>query len=184
MKCLTIVLAMAIAVGVTSCGNTSRPSPENRTYESASVSSSTETEKKEDDPYLENRLQTGATPYRNELLSGDQSTIAVKTSTGSECDVVVIVKHKGRIVRNAYIVAGDSYTFRVPNGTYQVFFYGGKGWKPDKSMRGGYKGGFVANESFSKDSAVSLNYQGVVYELILQPNGNFSTQPSDKSEMF
>lgn len=184
MKYLTIVLATAIAMGGASCGNTSRPNPKYRTYESAYESSSTETEKKEDNPYLENRLQTGTTPYGNGNLPGDESTIAVSTSANSECDVVVIVKHNGRMVRNAYIAAGDSYTFHVPNGTYQVFFYGGKGWKPGKPMPGGCKGGFVANESFSKDSEVSLNYQGLEYELIPQRDGNFSTQQSDESEMF
>ena len=89
-----------------------------------------------------------------------------------------------KIVRNAYIQGGDSYQFSIPNGTYQVFFYGGKGWNPDKKMAGGYTGGFVTNETFSKDNAVTLDYQGLNYELILQPNGNFNTEQSNREEMF
>ena len=112
-----------------------------------------------------------------------QSTITVKTGA-SENDVVVIIKTGDTMVRNAYIVGGDSYTFNLPNGNYQVFFYGGKGWNPEKEMPNGDMGGFVANESFSKDEPVTLNHQGLEYELILQQNGNFSTEPSSASEMF
>ena len=139
---------------------------------------------KDNSPYMDNRLQTGASPYKNAKLSGNESTIEVKTSAGDENDVVVIIKHNGKIVRNAYIRGGDSYQFSIPNGTYQVFFYGGKGWNPDKEMSGGYNGGFVANESFSKDNAVTLDYQGLNYELILQRNGNFNTEQSSETEMF
>ena len=139
---------------------------------------------KDNSPYMDNRLQTGASPYKNAKLSGNESTIEVKTSAGDENDVVVIIKHNGKIVRNAYIRGGDSYQFSIPNGSYQVFFYGGKGWIPDKEMSGGYTGGFVANESFSKDNAVTLDYQGLNYELILQRNGNFNTEQSSETEMF
>ncbi len=149
------------------------------TYENE-VSSQVE----EDSPYIDNRLQTGDSPYKNIRLSGNESTIEVKTSEGYENDVVVIIKHNGKIVRNAYIQGGDSYQFSVPNGTYQVFFYGGKGWNPDKKMDGGYTGGFITNESFSKDNAVTLDYQGLNYELIPQRNGNFNTELSSETEMF
>ena len=149
------------------------------TYENE-VSSQVE----EDSPYIDNRLQTGDSPYKNIRLSGNESTIKVKTPAGDENDVVVIIKHNGKIVRNAYIQGGDSYQFSVPNGTYQVFFYGGKGWNPDKKMAGGYTGGFITNESFSKDNAVTLDYQGLNYELIPQRNGNFNTELSSETEMF
>ena len=42
----------------------------------------------------------------------------------------------------------------------------------------------VANESFSKDSQVTLDYQGLNYELIPQQNGNFSTMQSSENEIF
>ena len=65
-----------------------------------------------------------------------------------------------------------------------MFFYGGKGWNPYKKMAGGYTGGFITNESFSKDNAVTLDYQGLNYELIPQRNGNFNTELSSETEMF
>lgn len=189
----------------------SRKDPSSRTYESSYSSLSTTTTSDEDrayiyssletgsnpyqksdpqqqsiegNPYYNNSLSTGSSPYASSGSISDESQISVKTSSNSNCDVVVIVKRSGRIYANAYIVAGDTYTFNIPNGTYQVFFYGGRGWNPYKHMPGGRTGGFVANESYSKDSSVSLNYQILEYELIPQPNGNFSTQQSNASEIF
>lgn len=193
-KCDLMIVVMAAAI-LNSCGGTSRPE---RNANDGSGISDTETPARyedayraasselaeEDNEYIDNSLKTGAVPYRNGSCPGSGSTIGVKTSSGSECDIVVIVKHHGTIVRNAYIAAGDSYQFSVPNGDYQVFFYGGKGWNPDKQKGNGCVGGFVANESYSKDSEVSLYNQGLEYELILQRNGNFSTQPSSEGEMF
>lgn len=137
-----------------------------------------------DEQYLSNTLNTGVAPYKNTILKGSTSEIRIKTGYSTDCDVVAIVKHNNEIVRNAYIQAGDSYTFKIPNGTYQVFFYGGKGWNPSKEMLDGYVGGFVTDESFSKDNPVTINHQILEYELILQRNGNFSTKPSNKSEIF
>ena len=202
-----IVCTLIITMSVAGCN--SKKNPNQRTYESSYNSISTATESPQERNYVGNSLNTGSSPYKskqssvednpyynNSLSSGsspyssyggsasDESQISVSTSANSNCDVVVIIKSGGKIARNAYIKAGSSYTFYVPNGTYQVFFYGGKGWNPNKSMPGGLRGGFVANESYSKDSPVSLNYEGLTYELIPQPNGNFSTQQSSASEIF
>ena len=206
-KIIEILLCAILVVFIISCD--AKRNPNQRTYESSYNSNSTATESSQDRAYVDNSLNTGNSPYENRepsiennpfynnsLSTGsspytsygtsasDESQISVSTSSNSNCDVVVIIKSGGEIARNAYIKAGGSYTFYVPNGTYQVFFYGGKGWNPDKSMPGGLTGGFVANESYSKDSPVTLNYQGLTYELIPQPNGNFSTQQSSASEIF
>ena len=179
----SIIIALCFLAAITSCRDYKR-NPEQRTYESSYNSSSSATEPS-DDPYYDNSLRTGASPYSNERrCSGDDSQIIVSTSSSSNCDVVVIIKNRGDIVRNTYLRAGASYSFDLPNGTYQVFFYGGKGWNPNKTMPNGEKGGFVANESYSKDSSVSLDYQILTYELIPQRNGNFSTQQSSASEIF
>lgn len=204
MKKLFILALSTITFIASGCD--SHKNPNQRTYESSYNSSSTATDmveeevyldnslstgeevykqpSVEDDPYYDNFLRTGASPYSCTNTVGDESEICVKTSSNSNCDVVVIIKKGKTIARNAYIQAGDSYTFDLPNGTYQVFFYGGKGWKPGKAMPGGKRGGFVANESYSKDSPVSLENQILEYELIPQPNGNFSTQQSSAGEMF
>ena len=205
-KCLIVACVFSISLIV---GCDSNMNPNKRTYESSYNSASTATESSqdqsyvnnslntgskpyaekepsvEDNPYYNNSLNTGASPYSSHGVSAtDESQISVSTSANSNCDVVVIIKRGGEIARNAYINAGGSHTFNIPNGTYQVFFYGGKGWNPNKVMPNGLKGGFVANESYSKDSPVTLNYQELTYELIPQSNGNFNTQQSSASEIF
>jgi len=183
---LILFCAYLIAVTLTSCNFASKPNPEQRTYETGYSSSSTATGTVEENPYINNSLSTGIKPYPSGTYSVDyeHSAISINTSADSNCDVIVIIKHKGHVFDNIYIKAGDSYTFEVPNGLYQVFFYGGKGWNPNKSMPNKRKGGFVANESYSKDDEISLYNQVVSYDLIPQVNGNFSTQQSNASEIF
>ena len=182
-KFFCLAFAFAALMSLESCGGGSNSNTQNQTYEQSLNGGSTTTQIEEESPYIDNHLTTGKVPYSCKGVSGSQSTITVKTGA-SENDVVVIIKTGDTMVRNAYIVGGDSYTFNLPNGNYQVFFYGGKGWNPEKEMPNGDMGGFVANESFSKDEPVTLNHQGLEYELILQQNGNFSTEPSNASEMF
>ena len=207
IKTVLLLLCFLVIFCIMSCDTNSNPNQ--RTYENSYSSRSKATNTTQDRAYVENSLNTGSSPYgsqepsiednpyyNNSLSTGsspyisygrsasDESQIRVSTSSSSNCDVVVIIKSGGEIAKNAYIRAGGSYTFFVPNGIYQVFFYGGKGWNPNKVMPNGLKGGFVANESYSKDSPVSLDYQGLTYELIPQPNGNFSTQQSSASEIF
>jgi hypothetical protein len=138
------------------------------------------------DKYISNSLRTGATPYSRyygENSSCDDygcSQIKVRTSNS---DVIVTIKKNGRVVRHAYINSGNSHTFSFLNGTYQTFFYYGKGWNPEKEMKGGkIKGGFIANEDFGKDDPQTLSNNILEYQLILQENGNFSTRPSNPEE--
>lgn len=200
-----IVFALIVII----VSNKTSKNPEERTYENSynSISTTTKTESDrsyvnnslntgsspykskepsvEDDPYYNNSLRTGSSPYANYSSNvNGESEICVRTSSNSNCDVVVIVKTGDVVAKNAYIKAGGSHTFYLANGTYQVFFYGGKGWNPNKTMPNGLHGGFVANESYSKDNPVSLEYQSLTYELIPQPNGNFSTKQSSADEIF
>ena len=182
-KFYCIALSFAALISLESCNGSSKSNTHSQTDEQSINGECTSGLIEEERPYIDNSLTTGKVPYSCKNVSGSQSTITVKTGA-SENDVVVIIKTGDTMVRNAYIVGGDSYTFNLPNGNYQVFFYGGKGWNPEKEMPNGDMGGFVANESFSKDEPVTLNHQGLEYELILQQNGNFSTEPSSASEMF
>jgi len=144
------------------------------------------------DKYISNSLSTGKLPYSycfgaNQSCSGNRcSEIKVKTPNNSE--VLVIIKQGGDVVRHAYIEAGSSLTFEVPNGTYQPFFYYGNGWNPEKVMKetdcGTLKGGFVADEQFGKDEPQYLSNNILEYELIIQEQGNFSTRPSSPNEAF
>lgn len=139
--------------------------------------------------YINNSLRTGATPYSRyyggNSTCRDYGCSEIKVRTPSSSDVIVLIKnHNGEVVRHAYIQAGHSYTFSMPNGSYQAFFCYGKGWNPTKTLKGNIKGGFIENVLYSKDGIQSLNNVVLEYELILQQNGNFSTQPSSVEEVF
>jgi hypothetical protein len=145
----------------------------------------------EDKQYLDNSLSTGETPYsqyygNNYKCPYDQcSGINVTAPQGS--DIVVIIKRgsqKGKVVAHGYIRSGASYQFDLPDGTYQTFFYYGRGWSPNKVMKDGIKGGFLQDEIFSKDNPQKI-FRGVLsYILQLQRNGNFQTKESNAAEAF
>ena len=87
----------------------------------------------------------------------------------SVLDVVVLLKQNGVTKRHAYIPAGNSYTFNIPNGTWQPFFYYGKGWYPEKEMNSpsctSLEGGFLENEEWDKDLPDSIEDMVVTYTL-------------------
>ena len=136
--------------------------------------------------YINNSLPTGSTPYaylyRGNKSCNDYGCSQIKVRT-SNSDVLVTIKQNERVVRHAYICKNSSYTFEIPDGIYQTFFYYGKGWNPNKVMKetpqGTLKGGFIEDESFGKDSPQTLNNNILEYQLILQKYGNFSTKPSN-----
>ena len=86
--------------------------------------------------YSDNSLYTGATPYSycyggNPYCSppsgyAECSFIDVRASSNS--DVIVIIKKNNRVYSHAYIKAGGYYKFKLGNGSFQSFFYYGKGW--------------------------------------------------------
>ena len=144
------------------------------------------------DKYINNSLTTGANPYsycfgRNNTCY-DYGCSQIKVRTPSNSDVLVTIKKNNEVYRHAYINSGSEYTFEFPNGTYQAFFYYGKGWNPNKVMKetscGTLKGGFISNENFGKDNPQALNNSILEDQLILQQNGNFSTKPSNPEEAF
>ena len=63
------------------------------------------------------------------------------------------------------------------DGTYQPFFYYGKGWNPQKYMKsancGTIRGGFVSGEIFGKDLPQKISGGHLTYTLQLTTNGNF-----------
>lgn len=144
------------------------------------------------DKWKNNSLSTGSTPWSecygstNYCDSYGCSQISVKTPYNS--DVIVTLKKYGEVVRHAYIRRSSTYTFEIPNGSYQPFFYYGNGWNPNKSKKskacGKLPGSFVSGESISKDKSQSLSNNILSYELILQENGNLQTKPSNEEEAF
>jgi hypothetical protein len=144
------------------------------------------------DRYINNSLSTGSTPYaycygKKRNCSG-YSCSELKVRTPHSSDVMVTIKNGDEVYQHAFITKNSSYTFELPNGIYQPFFYYGKGWNPNKVMKetecGTLKGGFIDNEIFGKDTPQSLYSAILEYELILQSNGNFSTKPSNANEAF
>lgn len=141
--------------------------------------------------YFSNSLNTGDTPYvkpygKNYNCSNNQCS-GIKVTAPKESDIVVVIKRnnkEGKVISHGYIKAHETYQFDIPSGTYQIFFYYGKGWNPEKEMGNGIRGGFVKDEVFSKDKPQKINNAVLSYVLQLQKNGNFSTQSSNRSEMF
>lgn len=142
--------------------------------------------------YINNSLSQGATPYSS-CFGGNNSCTdngcsEIKVNGPKDSDVIVTIKSGNQVVRHAYIKKGYTYTFQLPNGTYQPFFYYGKGWNPEKEMPSqscdGLKGGFIADTQVGKDDPQILNNDILTYSLILQKSGNFSTRPSSESEAF
>lgn len=139
-------------------------------------------------------LQNGAHPYSqwygNNLYFDDHTPHSeIRVSAPSETDVVVIVRYSnqnGNVAGHIYIKAGHSATVYLKNNyNYQTFFYFGKGWYSGKEMLHGIKGGFVKNESYSKDGSPTYMSNDVLsYTLTQQLNGNFQTSGSSEGEMF
>lgn len=141
---------------------------------------------------VNNSLRTGAMPYSNCFGSsngcGGYGCSEIKVQNGG-ADVVVTIKNdRARVVRHGYIDGGNRMTFHVPNGSYQVFFYSGTGWDPNKRSTStscdDLRGGFVSEEEVTKDDMISLYDQVMTYELIDRVNGNFQAARSSKGEAF
>lgn len=127
-------------------------------------------------------LSTGAKPWRDyyyHTRKGDSSDIIVQTG-GSQ--VVVTIKHDDRVVDHAYIAAGDSYTFKLQNGVYQVFFYYGSEWSPEKPMPNGVYGGFLSGEFVSKYGPVNLYFQSLIHTLNVVDDSYLQEQSSNLRE--
>lgn len=153
----------------------------NNSYEEESV----------EEQYLNNSLETGAKPYKDYYgygFSCHQSQCSgINVTAPSESDIVVIIKRNnqdGKVVQHGYICAGDTYQFDLPDGTYQTFFYYGKGWNPNKEMPGDIIGGFVEDEVFSKDNPQEIYSCILTYVLQLRRDGNFHTKSSNIDEVF
>jgi len=102
-------------------------------------------------------------------------------------DLVVTVKNAYvNVYRHVYIKAYQSYTIYVQDGTYQVFFYHGQGWNPQKVVAqtncGNLKGGFVQNESFSCGEKERLTNQVLTYSFT--DSGYWSPKNTTAKEAF
>ena len=141
-------------------------------------------------PFFSYSQYTGATPWNNCFGKNASCEYVgcsdIKVSSSTSSPVVVIVKRYGKVLKHAYISANSNYTFQVPDGTYQVFFYYGKNWDRFKKMNSdecySITGGFTSNESVSKDNPITLKGQIMTYTLTQVSYGNFSPKSSNLNE--
>lgn len=134
------------------------------------------------DKYINNQLRTGAKPYKKYYKSHTGSNYLDFRTSG--CDYVIIVKNyrNSRVVNHVYVRAGEVGRLYLPNGTYNIFFYGGKGWNPNKQMAH-VRGGFVLeNGGIQKDEYVELYNQYGEYTLYPVQNGNLHLETSSEDE--
>ncbi len=140
--------------------------------------------------YGKNSLPQGSMPYeefygKNKKPKSKYSTDVVVTAPLA-FDMVTVIKQNdenGAVVAHAYIAADSTYTFNIENGKYQLFFYIGKGWNPNKKMEDGILGGFVRNETFSKDDPVYLANEVITYQLSMKRKKKMYKE-SSRMEMF
>lgn len=140
--------------------------------------------------YGKNQLPHGSTPYAcyygESRECADKYNSDVQVTAPLAFDMVAVIKEKnekGKVVCHAYICADSTHTFKVSNGTYQMFFYIGKGWNPNRLMEDTIRGGFVSYETFSKDEPVKLYNEVITYQLSMKER-NRSMAASSKEEVF
>ena len=143
------------------------------------------------DYYKSNSLKTGTFPYsncfgsRNSCSGYNCSQIMIKNGS---TDVIVSVKKGTKVYRHSYIKAYQSFTFNVSDGKYDVYFYYGRGWNPNKKIFSTecnkLSGGFVSDEEVNKDMGLVLYNQIMTYKLTTTSNGNFSPNRSNVGEAF
>lgn len=137
------------------------------------------------DEYIDNSLETGSKPYSEQLGKARKGRNYLTFKTSGEHDFVVIVKRASdnKYINHTYIRGGDDATLYLPNGRFNIFFYSGKGWNPDK-LKGVLYGGFVADESLQKDGPINLHDGYGEYTLYPVENGNLQLQSADDDDAF
>jgi hypothetical protein len=139
--------------------------------------------------YTNSSLRNGEMPYDYCYGSQNNGPSSIKINSGSS-DVLITVKNiNNKVIRHVYVLASNSFTLRVPNGKYHVYFYYGNGWNPKKIMGetfcGILKGGFINNEFTSKDpDVIKLNYSNLTYTLSKHKGGNFDPENCSKLDAF
>lgn len=148
---------------------------------------------KEREKWDDNSLDNGSQPYaayygKNLPYKHGRPTVVVNAPYSS--DVVVVVRHnnaEGDVAGHVYVQRSNTASIQLQeNKKYQVFFYYGRGWNPEKLITEKIQGGFTQYESYAKDGeSIQLSWgQIITYSLEDVKNGNFSTEPSSGIEFF
>jgi len=131
-----------------------------------------DTEESENE-YANNSLRTGSKPYSSYFGHAQTGDNYIDFKTQEGCDYVAIVKrHRdGKYVNHIYIHGGERAKMYIPDGNYDVYFYSGTGWNPNKQV-GDFVGGFVYGGSMQKDGPVRIVSAYLEYTLYPVANGN------------
>ena len=135
---------------------------------------------------------TGNTPWSDCYGQNKECKVngcsEIKIETSNSEPVMAIIKKNDKVFRHSYIAMNSLYTFELPDGAYQVFFYYGKNWDNYKKMSSGdcnnLLGGFLTDEYVSKDDPITIKGQILTYTLKSSTLGNFSPKSSELSEIF
>lgn len=133
------------------------------------------------DTYIDNQLKTGAKPYKNFYRSRTGSNYLDFKTSGNDYVIIVRDYETSEVVNHIYVRADDRGRLYLPDGTYNIYFYGGKGWNPYME-NGNVTGGFVSGGHIQKDGPVELYNQYGEYTLYPVQNGNLQLQGATKGE--
>lgn len=124
-------------------------------------------------------IRSGAkTRYtRDRLLA----PLKVKTPPGDNYLLKLVQQGTKTVVMSIYVAGGDTKTFRVPLGTYEIYYAQGKIWCGEKDAFGsGTELVKIGSDlTFSQDET---GYNGHDLELIPQLMGNLRSHPISASE--
>lgn len=135
--------------------------------------------------YADNQLETGAKPYSAYYGKSKTGSNYLDFNTTEGTDYIIIVKkyNSQKVVNHVYIRGGDTKRMYLPNGTFSIYFYSGKGWNPNK-QRGKVVGAFEKYESIQKDEPVSIHDQYGEYTLYPVQDGNLHLEAASDDEAF
>ncbi len=135
------------------------------------------------DTYINNQLPTGAKPYKAFYRTRTGENYLDFKTSGNDYVIIVRDYKTSKVVNHVYVRAGERGRLYLPNGTYNIYFYGGKGWNP-LMENGNVVGGFVSGGSISKDGPVRLHDEYGEYTLYPVKNGNLHLESATSDEAF
>lgn len=189
-----IIFILAVIVNIAKSSNNNRHSTANsnvQTEQSRVVENSNDVTSNnapvvsEVEEWGDNHLETGDKPYSEYFGRARSGENYLSFNTSGDCDYIIIVKRASdsRYINHVYINGGDNARLYLPNGHYNIYFYSGKGWNPNK-VKGNMLGGFVLDESQQKDGPIKLFSAYGEYTLYPVANGNLQLSSVGEDEVF
>ena len=131
--------------------------------------------------YIDNQLPTGAKPYKKYYRSRTGENYLDFNTSGNDYVIIARDYNTSKVVNHIYVRANDKVRLYLPDGTYNIYFYGGKGWNPSM-QNGNVIGGFVSGGHIQKDGPVELYGQYGEYTLYPVQDGNLQLEEATQSE--